>query len=103
MDSDRAAEIVDALPAELRQVDLAAVLGVPLGHIEKMRGLNRIPKPDRRVVWRRDSIREWLIERLVSREADLAAARSADNTARATFKRPKQLALSPLYPFLGIY
>lgn len=104
MDADRAAEIVEALPDELRQADLAAVLGVPLGHIEKMRAGNRVPKPDYRVIWRRESIREWLIQRLVSRDADLAAARNAANEARARIgHRPKQLSLSPLYPFLGIY
>lgn len=103
MDAARAAEIVDALPAELRQADLADVLGVTRGHIEKMRGGNRVPKPDFRVVWRRESVRAWLIERLVNREADIAAALKASNVTRSMLghnatKRPQ----NPLFPFLGI-
>ena len=103
MDADRAAQNVDALPVELRQADLAAVLGVTRGHIEKMRGGNRVPKPNFRVVWLRESIRAWLIERLVNREADLAAALKSANTTRSMIghnatKRPQ----NPLFPFLGI-
>lgn len=111
MTADQAAELIDNLPGELRQAELASVLGVSLGHVGKMRGLNRVPKESFSVkngqspVWRPSDIREWLIERLTSRDADLEAARKAANKTRAMLghHRPKQLALSPLYPFLGIY
>lgn len=104
MDAVQAAEIVDALPTELRKVDLAAVLGVTIGHLEKMKGLNRVPKFDSLNLWHRESIRPWLIERLINRDADLAAAGAAANKGRAMLgNKPKKLALHPLYPFLGIH
>ena len=104
MDAVQATEIVDALPTELRQFDLAAVLGVTLGHVEKMKALNRVPKFDSRNVWHRESIRPWLIERLVNRDADLAAAGASANKGRTMLgNKPKKLGLHPLYPFLGIH
>ena len=75
-----------------------------LGHIEKMRAGNRVPKPDFRVVWLRESVRAWLIERLVNRDADLAAARQVEKNTRSMLRnRAGKLPLRlPLYPFLTI-
>ena len=78
-----------------------------------MCGLNRVPKPDLKAhgnggkgtpVWLRDSIRPWLIERLVHRSDDVEVAMKGSNTARARMgHQPSKRARHPIWPFLGIY
>lgn len=102
---ERAAEIVDALPVELRTADLARVLNVSAQHITRMRAGNRVPSPvsRTRAVWQRESIREWLVDRLVNRESEVVAANKAANDARHYLGHAAgKLSKPPLFPFLGI-
>lgn len=107
MDHAQAAAILAALPAELRQADLARALGVPRAHVGKMRSQNRVPKESYKAgltpVWRIDDIRGWLTDRLVTQAADLESAHKAINATRAHLgHRGTRRALRPVWPFLGI-
>lgn len=109
MDVGRSAEIVDSLPSELRVADIAAVLGVSVAHVTKQRGLNRVPKPytmvvnGRTPVWQRDSLRAWLIERLVCSDADLEVTRKAGKASHALLGNgPAKRTVCPTWPFQGI-
>lgn len=102
---ERANEIVSALPVELRVENIAAVLDVSLQHMRRMRLGNRVPHPAaaNRVVWQRESIREWLVARLVNRDAEVEAANKAANQARHYMGHAAgKLSKPPLFPFLGI-
>ncbi len=107
MDLDTAASIVDALPALLKVADLAAVLSVPEAHVQAQYLAHRVPKPDsvtRRIPsWQLSSLRPWLIERLLSRDADIERARQPSQKAGArTGCGVANRHAWPRYPFLFI-
>lgn len=107
MTQDEADVILAGLPAELRMSDIARVLGVKESRVVKMRGANRLPRedfianPKRAPVWRLDSLRGWLRDRLMNREAELAAARVAGKDP-LTGRCPLRRDINPLWPFFGI-